>query len=136
MDSLDYGVISPLASLREQPSSDESFASSVDDTFSFVFQQPRRNRVDTGASSFCFRTSGHSQVHPYARVASGRRHEPSTFVASLSPIIITGTPPLVWETLHNLAVRAGALRGLDPAPSFPFKREIPLAAISASPPES
>jgi hypothetical protein len=37
MDPFDYGMISPLTSLQEQPSSDESsFVSSIDNTFSFI----------------------------------------------------------------------------------------------------
>ncbi|OJA11619.1 hypothetical protein AZE42_05475 [Rhizopogon vesiculosus] len=88
MDPFDYGV-APLPSLRERPSSDEfSFSvSSIDDTFSFIHRQPRRRRVDSDASSFYFRTSVHSQIHPYNRVASHRRHSSSASVASLGPPI-------------------------------------------------
>lgn len=87
-DPFDYGT-SPLPSLRERPSSDEfSFTmSSLDDTFSFIRKQPRRRRVDSDASSFYFRASVHSQLHPYNRVASHRRHSSSASVSSLAPPI-------------------------------------------------
>ncbi|KAF9235707.1 hypothetical protein BU15DRAFT_89481 [Melanogaster broomeanus] len=85
-DPFDYGSMVPLPSLRERPSSDDfSFAmsNSVDDTFSFIHRQPRRTRVDSDASSFYFRGSVYSQIHPYNR--SHRRHESSASVASLGP---------------------------------------------------
>ncbi|KAG0697268.1 hypothetical protein DFH29DRAFT_160061 [Suillus ampliporus] len=89
-DPFDYGAVGPpLPSLRERPSSDEfSFSmSSLDDTFSFIHRQPRRKRVDSDASSFYFRTSVHSQMHPYNRISSHRRHSSSASVASLGPPI-------------------------------------------------
>ncbi|KIJ60131.1 hypothetical protein HYDPIDRAFT_32553 [Hydnomerulius pinastri MD-312] len=87
-DPFDYGAMDPLPSLRERPSSDDfSFAmsTSVDDTFSFIHRQPRRRRVDSDASSFYFRGSVHSQIHPYNR--SHRRHESTASVGSLGPPI-------------------------------------------------
>ncbi|KAF9219060.1 hypothetical protein BS17DRAFT_439592 [Gyrodon lividus] len=87
-DPFDYGSMPPLPSLCERPSSDEfmfSMSTSVDDTFSFIHRQPRRRRVDSDASSFYFRDSAHSHVHPYNR--SHRRHESSVSVASLGPPI-------------------------------------------------
>ncbi|KAG1723926.1 uncharacterized protein EDB91DRAFT_1171738, partial [Suillus paluster] len=89
-DPFDYGAMGPpLPSLRERPSSDEfSFSmSSLDDTFSFIHRQPRRKRVDSDASSFYFRAPVHSQMHPYNRVTSHRRHSSSASVASLGPPI-------------------------------------------------
>ncbi|KAG2365179.1 hypothetical protein BDR07DRAFT_1470529 [Suillus spraguei] len=88
MDPFDYGAL-PLPSLRERPSSDEfSFTmSSLDDTFSFIRKQPPRRRVDSDASSFYFRASVHSQLHPYNRVAAHRRHSSSASVSSLGPPI-------------------------------------------------
>ncbi|KAG2030786.1 hypothetical protein BDR03DRAFT_161432 [Suillus americanus] len=87
-DPFDYGAL-PLPSLRERPSSDEfSFTmSSLDDTFSFIHKQPRRRRVDSDASSFYFRASVHSQMHPYNRIAAHRRHSSSASVSSLGPPI-------------------------------------------------
>ena len=88
-DPFDYGAIAPLPSLRERPSSDEfSFSmSSLDDTFSFIHRQPRRRRIDSDASSYYFRASVHSQMHPYNRVSGHRRHSSSASVASLCPPI-------------------------------------------------
>jgi hypothetical protein len=87
-DPFDYGAL-PLPSLRERPSSDEfSFTmSSLNDTFSFIHKQPRRRRVDSDASSFYFRASVHSQMHPYNRIAAHRRHSSSASVSSLGPPI-------------------------------------------------
>ncbi|KAG2134191.1 uncharacterized protein EDB93DRAFT_1173064 [Suillus bovinus] len=87
-DPFDYGAL-PLPSLRERPSSDEfSFTmSSLDDTFSFIRKQPRRRRVDSDTSSFYFRASVHSQLHPYNRIAAHRRHSSSASVSSLGPPI-------------------------------------------------
>ncbi|KAG1847994.1 hypothetical protein C8R48DRAFT_779063 [Suillus tomentosus] len=87
-DPFDYGAL-PLPSLRERPSSDEfSFTmSSLDDTFSFIHKQPRRRRVDSDTSSFYFRTSVHSQLHPYNRIAAHRRHSSAVSVSSLGPPI-------------------------------------------------
>ncbi|KAG1897346.1 uncharacterized protein F5891DRAFT_1242792 [Suillus fuscotomentosus] len=87
-DPFDYGVL-PLPSLRECPSSDEfSFTmSSLDDTFSFMQKQPRRRRVDSDTSSFYFRTSMHSQLHPYNRIAAHPRHSSAVSVSSLGPPI-------------------------------------------------
>jgi len=96
MDSFDYGVTSPLTTLRERPCSYEySFMSFVDDTFSFFRRQPRGKRVDSGASNFYFRASGHSQMYPCSCVGSDRCHESLAPVASLGPPI-TATPSLAW----------------------------------------
>ncbi|KAH7906866.1 hypothetical protein BJ138DRAFT_568044 [Hygrophoropsis aurantiaca] len=87
-DPFDYAAAAHLHSLRERPSSDEysfDMSTTVDDTFSFIHRQPRRTRVDSDASSFYFRGSVHSQIHPYNR--SHRRHESSASVASLGPPI-------------------------------------------------
>jgi len=74
MDYFDHGVISPLASLRERPSDESSFVSSVDDTFSFVRRQPRRKVLTVAPQVTTSAYRGHSQMYPYARVASDR-HE-------------------------------------------------------------
>ena len=104
MGSFDYGVISPLAALRERRPSDEfPFTSSIDDTSSFVHQQPRKKRVDGDASSFYFRASGHSKMHPYARAASHRR-----YVDSLGPpISMYNRSHIITETHHGQR-RAGS----------------------------
>ena len=78
-DPFDYG----LPSLRERPSSEDissiSMSMTVDDTFAFIHNQPRR-RVDSDASSFYFR--------PVALATRGHgRRESSISVTSQAPPI-------------------------------------------------
>ena len=71
-DPFDYG----LPSLRERPSSEDissiSMSMTVEDTFAFIHDQPRR-RVDSDASSFYFRpvgTRGHGRRESNISIAS------------------------------------------------------------------
>jgi len=65
MDYLDYGGISLLATLRERPCSDQfSFAFSIDDTFSFIRQQPRRKRVDVAPQTSTSASQGTRRCIP------------------------------------------------------------------------
>jgi serine/arginine repetitive matrix protein 2 len=75
-DPFDYG----LPSLRERPSSEDMTmmtSTSVDDTFSFMHNRPRR-RVESDASSFYFKAPTQS---------SSRRQESNMSVASHAPPI-------------------------------------------------
>ncbi|KAG1727136.1 hypothetical protein EDB19DRAFT_1914356 [Suillus lakei] len=156
-DPFDYGA-SPLPSLRERPSSDEfSFTmSSLDDTFSFIRKQPRRRRVDSDASSFYFRASVHSQMHPYNRIAAHRRHSSSASVSSLGPpisFISSVSQPYAhggraswarhrpdFSVDSMLSDFSGVHLGRpglgDKMLDSALDRGMPLTAISASPPES
>jgi len=74
-DSFDFG----MPQLAERPSSEAmsgSMSLTVDDTFSFLNREPRRQRVDSDASSFYFRAPapsqrGHLRGESTMSVASG-----------------------------------------------------------------
>jgi serine/arginine repetitive matrix protein 2 len=59
-DPFDYGYQSRPASC--DMSAFMTMSTSVDDTFSFIRRGPRRNRVDSDASSFYFRAPGTSRI--------------------------------------------------------------------------
>ncbi|KAJ7436308.1 hypothetical protein B0H11DRAFT_2364947 [Mycena galericulata] len=72
----------PMPSLRERPSSEDlsiSMSINVEDTFSFLGREPRRQRVESDASSFYFKAT----AQPSAR---GHRHrESNVSVSSQGP---------------------------------------------------
>ena len=138
-DPFNYGAIAPLPSLRECPSSDDfSFSmSSIDDTFSFIHRQPRRRRIDSDASSYYFRASVHSQMHPYNRVSSHRLHSSSASVALLCPPISlynrsyahhrhNDSTTSISSVAQSYTHGAGTLPGLDAA----LTRSVPCSATS------
>ncbi|KAI0938313.1 hypothetical protein AcV5_000019 [Taiwanofungus camphoratus] len=79
-DPFGYGPSRP-------PSIDAMLMSmSVDDTFSFIHRDYRRQRVDSDASSFYFRAPGSTQVS-YPSRRGHRRHESGMSIASNGPPI-------------------------------------------------
>jgi serine/arginine repetitive matrix protein 2 len=80
-----FGFIAPNMPSRP-PSMDMSISmSTMDDTFSFLKQDPRRKRVDSDASSFYFQASHASHRMSFAR--SHRRDESNFSISSLAPPI-------------------------------------------------
>ncbi|KAJ7473614.1 hypothetical protein B0H11DRAFT_2036563 [Mycena galericulata] len=79
-DPFEYGL--PMPSLRERPSSEDlsiSMSINVEDTFSFLGREPRRQRVESDASSFYFK----APAQPSTR---GHRHrESNVSVSSQGP---------------------------------------------------
>ncbi|CAL1710495.1 unnamed protein product [Somion occarium] len=85
------GSVDPFGYFLSRPPSEDmsmSMSMSVDDTFSFMRKDPRRQRVDSDASSFYFRAPGVSQgSHQYRR---GHRRNDSTMstVSNAPPVSI------------------------------------------------
>ncbi|OBZ78003.1 hypothetical protein A0H81_01654 [Grifola frondosa] len=84
---LDSGSVDPFGYDWSRPSSEDmsmSMSTSVDDTFAFMHKDGGRQRVDSDASSFYFRSPGASHtMHPYRR--GHQRHSPAVSVASNAP---------------------------------------------------